>query len=153
MPFGTGLARGMAVTFSKLFTKPITTQYPKEKWQVAERSRGELHLRRWEDGSLKCVACQLCARACPDSLIDIETTKLEDGTQLLTSWKWESYACMFCGLCADACPWDSLEMTGAYELGRYRFDLLWRYLAEDEPVDTIQHHRAVAKADEEVDAS
>jgi len=144
MPYGSALIKGLGFTFRLMLRKPITVQYPTERDVLAPRTRAEPHLRRWPDGTLKCVACKLCARACPDCLIDIDTTKTEEGPQIIDAWRWESQACMFCGLCADACPWDALELSANYELASYTSDALWRTLSAGETADTIKHHKEVA---------
>jgi NADH-quinone oxidoreductase subunit I len=135
VPYGTGIARGMALVFSRMFTKPITVQYPKEKRELPERTRGALYLSRNETGRLKCRACFICQKTCPDGLIDILTTRLESGEVMIDDWRWESAACMFCGLCRDSCPWDALHMNKEYELSTYRYDVLWRSLAQHEKAD------------------
>lgn len=146
MPYGSALMKGLGLTFRLMLRKPITVQYPTERDVLPPRTRAELNLKRWPDGMLKCVACKLCARACPDCLIDIETTKAEDGPQVIDLWGWESQACMFCGLCADACPWDALELTANYELASFTRDAMWRTLSAGEAADTIKHHREVGAA-------
>jgi NADH-quinone oxidoreductase subunit I len=135
VPYGTGIIRGMALTFSKFFTKPITLQYPKEKRVLPERSRGELYLNRFEEGNLKCRACFICVKTCPDGLIDIQTTRFESGEIMIEDWRWESHTCMFCGLCRDSCPYDALHMNAEYELSKYNLDALWRSLVKHEMAD------------------
>ncbi|MDD4793773.1 MAG: FAD-dependent oxidoreductase [Dehalococcoidales bacterium] len=68
--FGNGIARGMAITFSHLFKKPVTTQYPEEKLNVSRRIRGtELG---WSPD--ECSACLLCQDSCPHGCITINTS-------------------------------------------------------------------------------
>lgn len=60
----------MAITFSHLFKKPVTTQYPEEKLNVSKRIRGtELG---WSPEN--CSACLLCQDSCPHGCITIKTS-------------------------------------------------------------------------------
>ena len=67
---GLGLtARHMAgVAFQK---KAITVQYPEEQHVPSPNYRGVHRLNKDEQGRVKCVACMLCATACPAHCIDI----------------------------------------------------------------------------------
>ena len=68
--FGNGIARGLSVTFTHLFKKPVTTQYPEEKLNVSRRVRGtELG---WSPDA--CSACLLCQDSCPHGCITIKTS-------------------------------------------------------------------------------
>lgn len=67
--YGTGMAKGMAVTFSHLFRKPITTQYPEERLAVSRRIRGNELI--WDEE--RCCGCYTCARSCPQGVINIKT--------------------------------------------------------------------------------
>ncbi|MDD5605118.1 MAG: FAD-dependent oxidoreductase [Dehalococcoidales bacterium] len=72
--FGNGIAKGMAITFSHLFKKPVTTQYPEEKLNVSRRIRGtELG---WASDA--CSACLLCQDSCPHGCITINTSGTRD---------------------------------------------------------------------------
>ena len=71
--------QGMVVTFGhfirQLFTstaKRYTIQYPDMKKPMPDGYRGLHELKRFQDGSIKCVACFMCAEACPARCIHIE---------------------------------------------------------------------------------
>ena len=60
------LIQGMRLTFRYQFKKVITMHYPdNEKWVPYDRFRGLHYQAVDEDGEMKCVACELCARICP----------------------------------------------------------------------------------------
>ena len=64
-----GIARGMAVTLKEIFQPPITENYPDEPPSFEARFRGVHVLQRDAEGLEKCVACFLCAAACPSNCI------------------------------------------------------------------------------------
>ena len=51
--------------------KAITVQYPEEQHVPSPNYRGVHRLNKDEQGRVKCVACMLCATACPAHCIDI----------------------------------------------------------------------------------
>ena len=57
--------RSIAMVFSHGFRKRDTIQYPEEKVYLPPRYRGRIVLTRDPDGEERCVACNLCAVACP----------------------------------------------------------------------------------------
>src|SRR5205814_2922582 len=66
---------GMSVTLSYMFRKPITQQYPDRmpvpvQQTIPARYRGFLEV----DMDI-CTACLACERACPISVINIDTVK------------------------------------------------------------------------------
>ena len=74
------------------FTRPETVQYPNRPgWfgatknstpdgpYLAPRYRGRIILTRDPDGVERCVACNLCAVACPVDCIALQKTEDEDG--------------------------------------------------------------------------
>ncbi|MEG3592404.1 MAG: NADH-quinone oxidoreductase subunit NuoI [Pseudomonadota bacterium] len=113
------LFKGMALTFSKLFAKKITIQYPEEKTPQSPRFRGLLALRRYENGEERCIACQLCEAACPALAITIDTEERDDGTRRTTRFDIDLFKCVFCGFCEEACPVDSIVLTRTFE---YHFE-------------------------------
>ena len=66
---------GFATTLKYLFKKPITVNYPEEKLPMFPKYRGKQVLMRDENGLEKCVACGLCAVACPADAIYLEAAE------------------------------------------------------------------------------
>jgi len=75
---------GMRVTFSHLFTRSITVQYPREKIEMFDRSRNRLHV-DIED----CIGCYICEKACPVDCIHIDVIKARPGEDLGLTGKYE----------------------------------------------------------------
>ncbi|MDZ7827423.1 MAG: NADH-quinone oxidoreductase subunit NuoI [Gammaproteobacteria bacterium] len=68
--------------FSHLFQRRETVSYPEEMPWLAPRYRGRIVLTRDPDGEERCVACNLCAVACPVDCIALQKTETEDGRWL-----------------------------------------------------------------------
>src|SRR5881409_3916479 len=62
------IAKGMSVTLKEMMSPAVTENYPDEPPKFEERYRGVHVLQRDENGLEKCVACFLCAAACPSNL-------------------------------------------------------------------------------------
>lgn len=116
------LIEGLWVTFRSQHPKNICTeQYPRERPKVAERYRGAPRLNtNPETGETLCIACNLCAVACPEVLIVVSSERNEKTKRKeLTNFTYDTSRCMFCGLCEDACPVDCLELTQDFEIATY----------------------------------
>ena len=118
------IASGMATTL-KHFVKNIkdveglkTTQYPEvQPDDLNERYRGVHRLTKHEDDSEKCVACYMCATACPAQCIFIDAEERFDGVaeKRPKEFKIDLLECVFCGYCVEACPCDAIRMdTGIF---------------------------------------
>ncbi|MCP4631371.1 MAG: NADH-quinone oxidoreductase subunit I [candidate division Zixibacteria bacterium] len=109
-----------------MFKPAITVQYPKERWEMPERSRGVIVLLSDLDtGKLNCTACMLCARACPVAAIAIEREKNPETKKFFpTSFKIDTTVCCYCGLCEQACNFAAIKLTGKYEFSVYNKDEL-----------------------------
>ena len=56
---------GMRTTLGHMFSKKVTEQYPEQEPKLPGNYRGVHRLNRDEDGKVRCVACYMCATACP----------------------------------------------------------------------------------------
>ncbi|HMK28315.1 MAG TPA: NADH-quinone oxidoreductase subunit I [Terriglobales bacterium] len=136
------LLQGLKVTFRNQNPNEIyTEQYPLERPQVAERYRGAPRLNVNADtGETLCIACDLCAVACPEHLIIVTSERNEKTRRKeLTTFTYDTSRCMFCGLCEDACPTDALELTQDFEMANYsREGAIWdRQILEQGPQPTV----------------
>jgi NADH-quinone oxidoreductase subunit I len=110
------LIKGLALTFKTLFRTRTTLRYPEEKKVMSERWRGRPCLLKGEDGRELCVACGICARACPAQVIKVTPGKREDNTRYPAVFELDLGRCIFCGFCAQSCPKKAIKMSRAYEL-------------------------------------
>jgi NADH-quinone oxidoreductase subunit I len=135
------LFRGLWVTFRNQNSKNIYTEpYPTEPSRIAERYRGAPRLNVDPDtGKTLCISCNLCALACPESLIVVTSLRDEQTRrkQLMT-FTYDLSRWMFCGLCEDVRPMDALELTQDFELANYtREGGIWdRQMLEEGPRPT-----------------
>jgi NADH-quinone oxidoreductase subunit I len=124
------IAKGMSVTLKEMMQPTLTEDYPEAPAKLQERYRGVHELQRDENGLEKCVACFLCAAACPASCIYIEA---DENTDQLRISGGERYAkvynidynrCIFCGYCVEACPTDAITHGHAFENASYNTSTL-----------------------------
>ena len=57
---------------------------------------------------LRCIACKLCAAACPAEAITIESEPRPDGSRRTTKYDIDMTKCIYCGFCQAACPVDAI---------------------------------------------
>jgi NADH-quinone oxidoreductase subunit I len=101
----------------------VTQQYPEQKPVLPLNYRGVHRLNRDEKGRVKCVACMMCATACPARCIYIvaqEAPKDDplwaDRDKFPASFVLDELKCIYCGMCEEACPCDAIELTHIYDL-------------------------------------
>ena len=121
---------GLKITSTHAVSAKLTTQYPDEEPEIANPLiyRGVHRLNRDEEGRVKCVACFLCATACPAHCIDIVGTESPwpDREKYPESFTIDELRCIYCGMCEEACPVDAIELTSLYNLtGRSREEMIF----------------------------
>ena len=97
--------------------KSITFQYPYEKRVLSDNYCGTLALLRYDDGTEKCVGCDLCEAACPSRVISVISAEVpgEPAKRYARAYDMDMIRCLFCGMCVQACSVDALGMTREYE--------------------------------------
>jgi NADH-quinone oxidoreductase subunit I len=119
------LAKGMRVTLGEMLQPAITEEYPDGPVRFEERYRGLHVLQRDENGLEKCVACFLCAAACPANCIYIEAAentadqRISAGERYASVYNIDYNRCIFCGYCVEACPTDAITHGHGFELASY----------------------------------
>ncbi len=118
--------RGLLVTFSHLLVnlfggkrrrRTQTVRYPEERRTYPRRFRGQHRLLARADGSPRCVACYMCATACPSYCIHIIAGESLDPEveKYPVAFEIDMLRCIYCGLCVEACPEDAIRMdTGIH---------------------------------------
>lgn len=106
--------------FLHAFRRRVTIQYPEQKAYLSARYRGRIILARDPDGGERCVACYLCAVACPVDCIALQATEDEHGRRYPEFFRINFSRCIFCGYCEEACPTYAIQLTPDTEMGEFR---------------------------------
>ena len=106
--------------FLHAFQPRVTVQYPDEKPAIPPRWRGRIILSRDPDGEERCVACYLCAVACPVDCIALQATEDAHGRRYPEFFRINFSRCIFCGFCEEACPTYAIQLTPDFEMGDYK---------------------------------
>ena len=114
------ILRSLWLVFLHAFRRRVTVQYPEHKRPLPARARGRIILSRDPDGKERCVACYLCAVACPVDCIALQATEEEDGRRYPEFFRINFSRCIFCGFCEEACPPYAIQLTPDYEMAEYR---------------------------------
>lgn len=114
------LLQSFWVVLTHTFRKRVTVQYPEEPVYLPPRYRGRIILARDPDGGERCVACYLCAAACPVDCIALQATEDPGGRRYPEWFRINFSRCIFCGFCEDACPTYAIQLTPDFEMCEYQ---------------------------------
>ena len=105
-----------------------TIEYPEVKTKLPEAYRNFPFLVHDDpadpNGTLRCVACQICEKECPPQCIYIVMERDEKGKALRRPkvFDLDISVCMSCQICVEVCPFDAIKMDQEYEIAtRNRF--------------------------------
>src|SRR5262249_13368720 len=124
---------GMGLTMTRMIDNltgkvDATIRYPEERRAYSDRYRGAHILTTREDGTPRCVACYMCATACPADCIYIEPKEVADPQieKAPARFEIDMLRCVFCGFCVDACPEEAIIMSRETEISAYgRDETIW----------------------------
>jgi len=105
--------------FLHMFSRRETVRYPEERPCLPPRWRGRIVLTRDPEGRERCVACYLCAAACPVDCISLQSAEDENGRRYPEFFRINFSRCIFCGFCEEACPTYAIQLTPDFEMGEY----------------------------------
>jgi len=132
--------RGLLITGRHFFTNlfkwmrgkkgGVVIFYPEEiRSDYSPINRGRHLLVQRQDGSPRCVACQMCATNCPAVCITIEAEESEYPViqKRPKVFEIDLSRCIFCGFCVEACPVDAIRMDPTTEdlVGYDRFKMVY----------------------------
>jgi NADH-quinone oxidoreductase subunit I len=121
--------KAFGVTLTHLFKSLFkgdnpTIYYPEQSRPYSERFRGTHILTVRDDGSLKCVACYMCATICPAECIYIEAAEHPNPEieKYPRRFDIDMMRCIYCGFCVDACPEEAIVMSREHHQTAYNRD-------------------------------
>jgi NADH-quinone oxidoreductase subunit I len=114
------ILRSIWLVFLHALHRRVTVQYPEQAIRRPPRFRGRIILSRDPDGGERCVACYLCAAACPVDCIALQAAQDEHGRRYPAFFRINFSRCIFCGFCEDACPTYAIQLTPDFEMSEAR---------------------------------
>ncbi len=123
---------GLKITLEQFLKPVVTEQYPRTTPKLPKKFRGHIELVPHENGESSCIACQLCAKACPSDCIEVEGEKMPGAKKkTVTKYVMDFNKCSLCGACIEVCPTAAIDFSRTYNLAGtnkdfFRMDLLKR---------------------------
>lgn len=109
--------KGMWYTLKQIFKPKFTMMYPEEQWNPPSIFRGRPVLVE-DEGKERCVACGLCARACPPLAISMQASENSDDPKerFPDFFEINMLRCIYCGFCEEVCPEEAIVMSKDYDI-------------------------------------
>jgi NADH-quinone oxidoreductase subunit I len=119
--------KGLGKTLVHMVSKKFTVDYdgtdrtnPKKFHIPRAGYRGEHYLKKDDAGHVKCVACFMCAAACPSECIHIEAEATppdwKDRERYPKRFEIDLLRCIYRGYCEEACPVDAIALSSTYNV-------------------------------------
>lgn len=111
------IIKGMWYTLKQMFKPKFTMMYPEERWDPPAIFRGRPVLVK-DNGRERCVACGLCARACPPLAISMQANEdaVDEKERFPDFFEINMLRCIYCGLCEEVCPEEAIVMSKDYDI-------------------------------------
>ncbi len=111
------ILKAMWYSFKQMFLPKVTLNYPEEKWDPPAIFRGRPVLVE-DNGKERCVACGLCARACPPLAISMQANEDSDDPKerYPDFFEINMLRCIYCGYCEEVCPEEAIVMSKDYDI-------------------------------------
>lgn len=109
---------GLVYSFKQMLRPKVTLMYPEKKPELGPEFRGRPVLVA-EEGKERCVACGLCARACPPLAISMQAAEIESEDpkeRFPDKFEIDMLRCIYCGYCEEVCPEEAIVMSPEYDL-------------------------------------
>ncbi len=114
------ILKSIWIVLRHTFRRKVTIRLPGgTPIPLPPRFRGRIILSRDPDGQERCVACYLCAAACPVDCIALQATEDEHGRRYPAFFRINFSRCILCGFCEEACPTDAIQLTPDFEYVEY----------------------------------
>jgi len=119
---------GLKVTLKHAYStliqgKVVTMEYPEQKWTLPENYRGAPYLVKDQEGSTKCVSCQLCEFVCPPKAIRItppgavgQSADRTNAEKMPREFEINMLRCIYCGFCQEVCPEEAIFLLKDYSI-------------------------------------
>jgi len=117
-----GLLKGMYITFSMMFRRPVTIQYPTKHRAVPQRDRA-FPILLWDSEVVEpfCTGCHACERACPVecmTVIMMDNPLHAEGKskrrKIVDEFFIDYGRCMRCNICVEVCNFEAIAMNNTW---------------------------------------
>lgn len=129
---GTGLLKGLGVTIKRYFSPKVTQAYPEVKPNLPPLVKSRFLLE-----AEKCIACGICAKACPNKVITVGSRRDENKKRILTSYDMNLQYCLYCGLCVESCPTQAIIIDQDFELSVFNRESTKQELFREAEFDAL----------------
>lgn len=116
-----GYLDGFRITGRQIVEERVTVPYPERKREKPARLHGRHVLNRYEDGSEKCIGCELCAGVCPANCIYVRGADnppdepVSPGERYGYVYEINYLRCIHCDMCVEACPTQAITESKLFE--------------------------------------